>query len=83
MWDVTTRLLMGDALEGHESEVLCVAFSPDGARLVSGSMDRSLRLWDLATGQQIGEALHGHQDSIRSVSFSSDGLCIASGSDNG
>ena len=32
-------------LVGHEGSVLSVAFSPDGQTIVSGSLDRTLRLW--------------------------------------
>jgi hypothetical protein len=32
-------------LRGHESPVWAVAFSPDGARIVSGSTDRMVRVW--------------------------------------
>ena len=34
---------------GHAEAVLCVAFSPDGANLGSGSGDSTVRLWDLST----------------------------------
>eukprot|EP00753_Platysulcus_tardus_P011973 PLAT3327.7.p1 GENE.PLAT3327.7~~PLAT3327.7.p1 ORF type:complete len:1249 (-),score=646.62 PLAT3327.7:3473-6736(-) len=38
--------LMG--CEGHRSKVTCLAYSPDGARLASGSQDKRVLLWDCA-----------------------------------
>ncbi|NKB17993.1 MAG: hypothetical protein HC770_07770 [Pseudanabaena sp. CRU_2_10] len=33
--------------QGHEAEVLSVAFSPDSQRIVSGSRDQRVRIWDI------------------------------------
>ena len=33
-------------LDGHNQAVTSVAFSPDGAKVVSGSYDESVRVWD-------------------------------------
>lgn len=35
---------------GHSSQITSVAFSPDGARMLSGSTDKTVKLWDVATG---------------------------------
>jgi len=42
---------------GHKNWVLCIAWSPDGKYLVSGSMSGELICWDPQTGKQLGNAL--------------------------
>ena len=58
-----------------------MAFSSDGAMLVSGTWG-SVKLWDVETREQIG-ALQGHTGSVHSVAFSPDGASLASGSYDG
>ncbi|KAF9503562.1 hypothetical protein BS47DRAFT_788982 [Hydnum rufescens UP504] len=65
-------------LVGHSSHVTSVAFSPDGLRLVSGSLDCTLRLWDAVSGVHIA-TLQGHSHLVYSVAFSPDGLRVISG----
>ncbi|KAG9075154.1 hypothetical protein FS749_013197 [Ceratobasidium sp. UAMH 11750] len=60
--------------------VWCIAYSPDGARIVSGSYDNTIRIWDAHTGEVIGQPLQGHTGSVNSVAYSSDGARIVSGS---
>jgi WD40 repeat protein len=50
LWDAQTgqEIL---TLKGHSDRVWSVAFSPDGKRIVSGSVDETLKLWDSQTGQ--------------------------------
>src|SRR5580704_17080098 len=37
-------------LTEHQAIVNCVAVSPDGRRIVSGSYDRTVAVWDLESG---------------------------------
>jgi WD40 repeat protein len=70
-------------LRGHPTEVVALAFSPDGRMLVSGGMDGTLRLWEVATGRQ-RRVLEGHtHGAVASVGFSPDGRTIASGGVDG
>ncbi|MBD2014401.1 NACHT domain-containing protein [Microcoleus sp. FACHB-53] len=67
------------AMEGHDSMVVSVMFSPDGTRLISGSHDQTVRLWEVSTGEWL-KVLQGHDNWVWSVAFSPDGHSIASAS---
>ena len=66
-------------LSGHTDYVGCLAFSPDGASLVSGSHDKTVKLWDVQTGGVV-KTFYGHTRWVLSVSISADHTMIASGS---
>ena len=61
------------------SEVMSVAFSPDGSQVVSGSIDGAVRIWNATTGEVEAE-LKDHMNWVLSVSFSQDGHQVVSGS---
>jgi hypothetical protein len=44
--------------KGHRDSVLCVAFSPDGKLLASGSYDGSMKVWNVADGTVLREFVH-------------------------
>ena len=71
-WDACVRVL-----EGHSNFCECVAFSPHGGRLVSGSDD--VRLWNLRTGALL-HIMTGHDGGVVSIAYSPDGKLVASGS---
>ncbi|CCI03622.1 hypothetical protein MICAC_4770001 [Microcystis aeruginosa PCC 9443] len=66
-------------LEEHDGSVWSVNFSPDGKTLVSGSVDKTIKLWNVETGKEI-RTLKGHDGYVWSVNFSPDGKTLVSGS---
>jgi WD40 repeat protein len=77
LWDVETGKEQA-TLKGHEAFVFCVAFTPDGKTVATGSYDETVKLWDAATGNERA-TLRGHQGGIASVAFSPDGKLLATG----
>ena len=67
-------------LTGHTKRVGCVAFSPNGKTLASGSADTTIRLWDTKTGQLITTLEEYDPDAP--IAFSPDGQTFASGGEN-
>lgn len=65
----------------HESEVECVAFSPDSKRVVTGGEDYFVRVWDVATGTQLHR--WEHDSGLDGITWSNNGKFIASGSEEG
>src|SRR5262245_29589585 len=68
-------------LRGHLEAVYSVAFSPDGHRIVTGSVDHTAKVWEAASGRAL-LTLKGHNAGIRSVAFSPDGRLIVTGSED-
>ncbi|KAG8718695.1 hypothetical protein FRC08_004645 [Ceratobasidium sp. 394] len=57
-----------------------LAYSPDGAYIISGDGHGAIRTWDSRSGQSVGQSLKGHTFSVNSVAYSPDGAYIISGS---
>lgn len=70
-------------LKGHTYWPNSSAFSPDGARVVTGChADDAARVWDSKTGEELF-ALKGHGRGVWSVGFAPDGRQVATGGANG
>ena len=52
LWDARTGDLVQE-ISGHSHTIRSLAFSPDGGRLVTASLDKTVRVWDLATGDEL------------------------------
>ena len=68
-------------VSAHSKGTTGVAFTPDGALLVSGGRDRTVKLWRVSDGALVNTFNQGIR--VMSVAVSPDGQVVASGSSNG
>jgi WD40 repeat protein len=66
---------------GLGGQVLGLAFHPNGKRLASCGLDRTVRLWDMTTGQEILTLLE-RAAVVHGVAFSPDGRRLAAACDD-
>jgi WD40 repeat protein len=60
----------------------CLAFSPDGTKLVSGSIENKVRVWNVENGSMVATMV-GHTMAITGVAFLSNGEKVVSASSDG
>lgn len=77
IWDTVSGSCLFE-LVGHEDNVSCVRFSPDGKQIATGSADMTLRIWDAVNGGEIAVLL-GHEGALTCVQYSQDNLLLVSG----
>jgi len=70
-------------LRGHTDNVLAATWSPDGQRIATLSMDKTIRVWN-ADGKHSAMVLVGNTDALfRSIDWSADGKWLMSISADG
>jgi WD40 repeat protein/uncharacterized caspase-like protein len=67
---------------GHSLGVANAEFSPDGKKIVSSSLDNTIKVWETATGLLLAN-LEGHSDTVTYATFSPDGRKIATACEDG
>jgi WD40 repeat protein len=78
IWDLKTGKLAA-TLKGHTQSVMCLAWTPDGKALISGSSDDSIRTWNTSNWKQI-TVLDGHTKGVYDIAISLNGRILASAS---
>lgn len=69
-------------LRGHHNYIHCLAFSPKGNMLASGSYDEAVFLWDVRAGRLM-RSLPAHSDPVSGIDFCRDGTLVVSCSTDG
>jgi WD40 repeat protein len=62
----------------HQNAIYALAFSPDGARILTASWDKTAKLWDAASGKLF--SAFAHQGVVNKAAFSPDGIRILTAS---
>ncbi|KAJ3117516.1 Transducin-like enhancer protein 4 [Phlyctochytrium bullatum] len=52
MWDIHNKRMVRD-IGSHESTVTCCTLTPDGQRLITGSLDKTVKIWDITGGKEV------------------------------
>ncbi len=66
------RAVFGRYPKEHSGPISTVAFLPDGRRIISGSVDRTVRIFDVETGEQVA-LLGAHDDDVSALAVAADG----------
>jgi len=67
---------------GHSLGVATAVFSPDGKRMVTSSLDNTVKIWEISSGLLLAN-LTGHSDTVTCAYYSPDGKKIVTACEDG
>ncbi len=77
--DAAAIIVPSVTLAGHTDAVESAAFSPDGTKVVTASLDSTAKIWDVTTGALL-YTLAGHTNALYSAAFSPDSTTVVTAS---
>jgi len=79
----TPAIRPSQKFEGHTKWVRGVIHLPGGQRIMTCSLDGSLRVWNLKTGEQIGDPWRDEKNGVFAMALSLDGKKVVCGCGDG
>ncbi len=76
LWELSSGKPLRD-LAGHADAVTALAFTSDGAALLSASLDRTVRIWATDSGER--QATLSHEEPVFALALTADGGSLAAG----
>jgi WD40 repeat protein len=82
LWDSQTGEFL-TKLEGYTRRIFCMAFSPDGKTLATGTDDGLVKLWSVASHRLLVTLYEENKRAFVSIAFSPDNRMLITGSTDG
>lgn len=75
-WDINTGSLI-KSIGNHDKEIRSLTISEDGQKIISGSLDKKIKIWDIDTGEEL--LIISAPGYVLGLDVDADGRRIASG----
>lgn len=82
LWDLNSRKQLFSRTE-HLDSATALAFTPDGKRLISSSLDDTIKQWSVKPQLEPLKELHAEKEGVRAMALSPDTRIVAGGGMNG
>lgn len=79
----TSAITRRQKFEGHTYSIWSTIHLPDGERIITCSLDGTLRIWSLESGKQIGRDWRDGDSWVWTIALSPDGKKLVSGGSDG